>query len=597
MSRKANTIGTQLKWAAFFLVLLFLVIQATPRVLGQPETGHDNLITAEEAQGPTPTPTPTPTCTPGGSDGLLYALNDDDSPGSFVYGFSVNEATGALTALAGFPVAAQSGGINSIVSERMVADQANLRLYVINDGSNTVSAYSINPTTGALTPMPFSPISLFTGVWNTIAVHPSGSPLVVANNADNGLVHSFVITPTTATAAAGSPYNMGTGVAGFSSRFSRNGDYYYVGGNMGSNIGGFGVDATTGVLTALPGSPFPAGATNVIAYATDSAGRLYSVDSANGLRAFTSSAGALTPVTGNPFASGLTQRRFGIVHPSENFYMVAGNTGNNVGVYQISGSGAATTLTAVTGSPFATSGTTANCLASNAAGTFLYVANRVSRNITTFSVNTGTGVLTFQSVQPSNTLGTSGAINGFAYVAGGTCPPVQLESVKSQKTHGGAGTFDIDFPISGTPRGVECRSGGGNYTVLLKFSCTLTSVGTVSASENGCGTLSAAGMISGDTYVVSLTGVCNAGLVTITLTDVNDSCGNHSDTVSTPQMGFLIGDTTGNGVVNSSDVGQVKSQSGSPVSAQNFRQDLNADGSINSSDIISVKLRVGTALP
>ena len=153
VTRTTNIIRTQLKWAAFFLVLLFLTIQMIPRVLGQRETGHAASITAEEEQAPTPNPTST--YTPGGGDGLLYALNDDSS-GSFVYGFRVNEATGALTALAGFPVAAQSGGINSIVSERMVADQANLRLYVVNDGSNTVSAYSISSTTGALTPMPFS---------------------------------------------------------------------------------------------------------------------------------------------------------------------------------------------------------------------------------------------------------------------------------------------------------------------------------------------------------------------------------------------------------------------------------------------------------
>ena len=595
VTRTTNTMRTQLKWAGFFLVLLFLTIQMIPRVLGQRETGHTASIPVEEEQAPTPSPTST--YTPGGGDGLLYALNDDSS-GSFVYGFRVNEATGALTALAGFPVAAQSGGINSIVSERMVADQANLRLYVVNDGSNTVSAYSINSTTGALTPMPFSPITLPVSVWNTIAVHPRGSPLVVANNANDGLVDSFVITPTTATPAAGSPYNMGTGVAGFSSRFSQNGDYYYVGGNMGTNIGGFGVDAATGVLTALAGSPFPAGASNVLGYATDSAGRLYGIDSTNGLRAFTSSGGALTPVTGNPFASGLSARRFGIVHPSGNFYIVAGNTGNNVGVYQISGSGAATTLTPVGGSPFATSGTTANALASNADGKFLYVANRISRNITTFSVTTGTGVLAFQSVLPSNTLGTSGAINGIAYVAG-TFPPVQVESVKSQQSHDGAGTFEIDFPVSGTPRGVECRSGGGggNYTVLLEFSCTLTSVGSVSASENGCGTLSAAGMISGDTYVVSLAGVCDAGLVAITLTDVNDSCANHSDSVSTPQMGFLIGDANGDGFVNSGDALQTRNRSGQVTDAINFRSDVNADGFVNSGDTTVVRARSGTSLP
>src|SRR5687768_16472382 len=129
--------------------------------------------------------------------GYLYLLNDIET-GSRIFGFQVNESTGALTPLSGFPVNAQNGGINSIVSERMTIDVANKRLYVINDSSDSVSAFSIDPATGALTAMPFSPISLGAGAWNAIAIHPAGSPLVVANNALNGFAQSFVITSTTA---------------------------------------------------------------------------------------------------------------------------------------------------------------------------------------------------------------------------------------------------------------------------------------------------------------------------------------------------------------------------------------------------------------
>jgi 6-phosphogluconolactonase (cycloisomerase 2 family) len=346
--------------------------------------------------------------------GFLYLLNDD-STGNRIYGFRVNESTGELTALAGFPVSAAVGGINNIVSERMTVDPVNGRLYVVNEGSDTISAYSIDRTTGSIAPMPFSPISLGAGVWNTIAVHPSGSPLIVANNSLNGVVQSFVITPTTATAAAGSPFGVGS-TAGFSSRFSVDGTFYYVGGNQGNNIAGFSVNATTGVLTTLPGSPFASGGTAPLAYGIDSAGRLFSVDNTFFIRVFTSTDGVLAPVTGNPFTSGLTQRRFGLIHYNQNFYIVAGNTGNNVGVYQIAGSGAATTVTPVTGSPFATGATTANTLALNQSGTLLFVGNRVTRNVTKFTMDPATGILSGQTVQPSNTLGTVGAINGIGYL-------------------------------------------------------------------------------------------------------------------------------------------------------------------------------------
>ncbi|HEX6125678.1 MAG TPA: FG-GAP-like repeat-containing protein [Pyrinomonadaceae bacterium] len=347
--------------------------------------------------------------------GFLYLLNDIET-GSRIYGFRVNEVTGALTALPGFPVNAGNGGINSIVSERMAVDGANGRLYVINDSSETVSAYSIDPSTGALTEMPFSPIALGAGVWNTIAVHPSGSPIVISNNATNGLAHSFRISSTAATPATGSPFLVG-GAAGFSSTFNRYGFTFYVGGNIGSTIAGFSVNQSTGVLTALGTSPFDSGATGPLAYAMDLQNRLFTVDSADAVRVFTSSGGALSPVTGNPFPSGLTQRRYGLMHHTDRFYIVAGNTGNNVGVYQISGTDAGTTVAPVAGSPFPTGATTANCLALNKAGNFLYVGNRISRNVTPFSMNTSTGQLVSLGNLPSNTLGATGAINGCGYYA------------------------------------------------------------------------------------------------------------------------------------------------------------------------------------
>ena len=168
----------------------------------------------------------------------------------------------------------------------------------------------------------------------------TGSPLIVGNGSSTiggGGVRSFVITATTAIPVAGNPFPT-TGTTAFSSEFSQNGNYYYVGGNTGNGISGFEVNASTGVLTPLAGSPFDTGAGNPLAYAIDSSGRMFTMNTTDDIRAFTSSNGILSPVTGNPFPpSGLTQRRFGIVHPNQNFYMIAGNSGNNVGVFRISG--------------------------------------------------------------------------------------------------------------------------------------------------------------------------------------------------------------------------------------------------------------------
>jgi hypothetical protein len=61
--------------------------------------------------------------------------------------------------------------------------------------------------------------------------------------------------------------------------------------------------------------------------------------------------------------------------------------------------------------------------------------------------------------------------------------------------------------------------------------------------------------------------------------------------------GVLAGDTTANRIVNSSDIAQTQSQSGQPVTASNFREDVTVNGEINSSDISFVQANSGTALP
>jgi len=58
-----------------------------------------------------------------------------------------------------------------------------------------------------------------------------------------------------------------------------------------------------------------------------------------------------------------------------------------------------------------------------------------------------------------------------------------------------------------------------------------------------------------------------------------------------------LGDTTGNGAVNSSDIGQAKSNSGQETIAANFRTDITVNGVINSSDIGTINAQSGTALP
>jgi 6-phosphogluconolactonase len=371
--------------------------------------------------------------------GFLYALNDNFGAANQICGFSVNEATGALTPLSGFPLATGGNGSQNLYNRRMYYDSLNSRLYVINGGSNTITAYSVNTASGALSALPFSPIALPAGPaqpperwsWGGVVTHPSGSPLVITRDeldqlVQPGQIASFNITPTTATQAGGSPYYTGDNVYPYSCAFSRDGNYVYAGGNRQTiPFAGFSVNASTEVLTGLAGSPFSSLGDWPLAYATDNQARLfmYSYNQAGQgqVGIYTTSSGIPSGVTGNPFLFNLDDGIDGILHPA-GFYLVADRGAHQVGVYQISGAGAATTVTQVPGSPFAAGGFGTNALVLNAAATFLFAANNFTHNFTTFAVNPATGVLSGATPQAVNTLGAAGYITGIAYVSGAQQP-------------------------------------------------------------------------------------------------------------------------------------------------------------------------------
>jgi hypothetical protein len=189
-----------------------------------------------------------------------------------------------------------------------------------------------------------------------------------------------------------------------------------------------------------------------------------------------------------------------------------------------------------------------------------------------------------------------GFINAEAAV-NASLPAVQLNSVVSRKIHGTAGTFDINLPLTGNP-GIECRSGGASntYTMVFTFANPLISVSSASVTSGTGSVVSSSIGTDAHDYIVNLTGVTNAQRLTVTLANLSDNAGDFSTSV-TATMGVLVGDTTANGAVNSSDIAQTQSQSGQPVTANNFREDVTVNGSVNSSDIALVQAHSGTALP
>jgi serine protease AprX len=168
-----------------------------------------------------------------------------------------------------------------------------------------------------------------------------------------------------------------------------------------------------------------------------------------------------------------------------------------------------------------------------------------------------------------------------------------LTGALSRTTQGGAGTFDINLPLSGEP-GVECRSTGGIYTQVYTLDNNVVSGSA--AVTSGTGTISGSPTFSGHTMTVNLVGVTDVQRITITLTNVTDEFSQVLPPTSV-NMNVLIGDVNGNKSVNAADVALVKSQVNQAVTGSNFRDDVNGDGLISNGDVTLTKSRLGNGVP
>ncbi len=166
-------------------------------------------------------------------------------------------------------------------------------------------------------------------------------------------------------------------------------------------------------------------------------------------------------------------------------------------------------------------------------------------------------------------------------------PPAGPVSAVSRKVHGSAGAFDLDLPVNGNA-GVECR--GGVHEIVVRFAGPVTFAGAQITA--GVGSV-ASSQAAGNDISVQLADVADAQTLTLTLLGVDDGTarGDYALPIS-----FLLGDTNGDGAVNSGDALRCKSASGQAVDQGNFRSDVTVDGAINTGDSTVVKRAAGHAL-
>ncbi len=165
--------------------------------------------------------------------------------------------------------------------------------------------------------------------------------------------------------------------------------------------------------------------------------------------------------------------------------------------------------------------------------------------------------------------------------------------VGSRHVHAGVGAIDINLPLTGTAA-VESRSGGpgGNHQIVLTFANPITFIGA--SVTSGIGSVATSSGSGTNVITLDLAGVDNAQRIAVTLTGVNT--GIPASDIVIP-MGILLGDSNGDGGVNSADATQTRTRSGSAADATTFRSDYNLDGTVNGGDVFIARARSGTSLP
>jgi YVTN family beta-propeller protein len=315
--------------------------------------------------------------------------------GGYASMYTINSTTGALASI-GPPVSTYGYG-----SASLTVDPFGKFAYVTNSGDvfnydiyafGTVSTYTINPTTGALTstgaiigncPGLCIPLSL--------VVDPSGKFAYVANGGGGGVPSSVAMY--TINATTGALTSTGTiavgGLGGFaiSVAVDPTGNFAYVANSNSNDISMYTINATTGALTST--GTIAAG-TDPVSVAVDPTGKFAYVANSNSsnvsMYTINVTTGVLTSI--GLIAAGTNPSSVS-VDPTGKFAYVTNSGSNDVSMYTIN-----TTTGALTLIGTITAGSTPTSIAIHPSGKFAYVTNSASNDVSMYNIDTTTGVLT-----------------------------------------------------------------------------------------------------------------------------------------------------------------------------------------------------------
>jgi probable HAF family extracellular repeat protein len=276
-----------------------------------------------------------------------------------------------------------------------------------------------------------------------------------------------------------------------------------------NDVAGFNIDRATGKLTPVPGSPFAAGS-GPASIAIDPSGRFAYVANigSNNVSGYTIDAhsGRLTPISGSPFAAGSSPSHV-TIDPLGKFVYVTNEMSNNISGYTINNTTGA--LTAISGSPFPT-GTFPLSVAVDPNDRFVYVANQGSNDVSGYTLNATTGALAVLGTSPYAAGGggvyslTEDPSGSFLYLAG--YGGIFSYSINQNSDDFGSGFPPVSLygqltPVTGSPFG-----GGSPNFVAVDYTGTFLYAANQSSNDVSAYTLSSGALkpISGSPFGTGL---------------------------------------------------------------------------------------------
>jgi 6-phosphogluconolactonase len=310
-----------------------------------------------------------------------------------IQAFSID--SGMLTALASTP----DSDLSRFITGNMLISGSGKFLLVTDSAGTHIKVFSINQSTGSLTPVTGSPFAIGGAGGGSLAMDSSGKYLYAAYLAGVA-AFSFNSSTGTLSPVANSPFSDGSspfaGAADPSGKF-----FYTTGSTVQTGLSVYALNSATGALTPVAGSPFATplstGPYNLAVVPTG--GTVYATVPSNNAvlgMSINPMSGVPSPVAGSSFSAVDTDMFLGL-SPAGNFLYTCNEGNGTISAFTVNSAGGA--LVPIAGTPFGFT----NCsttVAVDPSGKYLYAANPGGDSITIFSIDATTGVLTLLNGSP-----------------------------------------------------------------------------------------------------------------------------------------------------------------------------------------------------